>query len=204
SFDGYGYYGGACFGSAASGTQVSLSPKTQSVQIDSQTCVTASITDAGGQPLGGIGVQLEITGVNPHTTLLTSDATGQASFCYTGTNPGSDLIKATVGSLTDTASFTWTSATTNHAPIVNAGPNLNISLPQTTVTLQGNVIDDGLPAGIPLTVFWTQVGGPVNGATIATPNQSVTQVTFQPFPATYAFRLTADDSQLSSNATVIV
>lgn len=202
-FDGYGYYGGACFGSAASGTQVSLSPKTQSLQIDSQTCVTASTTDAGGQPLGGIGVQLEITGVNPHTTLLTSDATGQASFCYTGTNTGSDLIKATVGSLTDTASFTWTSATTNHAPIVNAGPNLTTSLPANTVTLRGSVVDDGLPAGATVNVFWTQVAGVLNGAIINTPNQAVTTVTFQS-PGTYQFQLTADDSQLSSSATVIV
>ena len=201
-FDGYGYYGGACFGSVAAGTQISLSPKTSTPQVDSQNCVSVATTAAAGQPLGGIGVQLDITGVNPQSTLLTSDATGHANFCYTGTNAGSDLIKATAGSLTDAASVTWTSATTNHAPIVNAGQNFTVTLPS-AAALRGSVVDDGLPAGASLTTFWTQIAGPLNGANIAAPAQAFTGVAFQ-FPGVYRFQLTADDTQLTANATVTV
>src|SRR5205807_1788867 len=107
--DGYGYYGGACFAHVASGTQISLTPKTVTAQVDSQNCVMVSSTDAAGQPVGGTGMQLAITGVNPQTAVLTTDATGKAQFCYAGTNPGSDLIKATAGNVSDTASWTWTS-----------------------------------------------------------------------------------------------
>jgi RHS repeat-associated protein len=203
NFDGYGYYGGACYASAASGAQVTLSPKTLTAQVDSQNCFSVSTTDAGGAASGGIGVQLDITGVNPQSTFLTTDATGTANFCYAGANAGSDLIKASVGSVFDTASWTWTAAVTNHAPIVSAGPNVTISLPQNTVTLRGAVTDDGLPVGVPVTVFWTLVSGIANAVTISTPNQVSTQVTFQ-VPGVYVFQLTADDSQLSSSATVTV
>ena len=47
----------------------------------------------------------------------------------------------------------------NQAPVVNAGPDLSITLPG-TARLNGTVTDDGLPVGSSLTVAWTQVSGP--------------------------------------------
>jgi hypothetical protein len=204
-FDGYGYYGGACYASAASGTQVALTPKTLTAQVDSQSCVKVSTSDGGGKALGGIGVQLGITGVNPQKTFLTTDSTGAAQYCYTGTNAGSDLIAASTvdGQLSDTASFTWTAATTNHAPVVNAGNDITIFLPQNTVTLQGSVVDDGLPSGAPVNIQWSALGGNAPQVIFASPYTAVTQASFS-VPGVYLLQLSADDTQLSSAATVHV
>ncbi len=201
NFDAYGYSAGACYSTEAIGTQVAITPRTLSSQIDSQSCLKVSTTDAGGQPLGGTGVALEIAGVNPQKTLVTTDATGTANFCYTGTNSGSDLIKATAGNATDTVTFTWTAASTNHAPIVTAGPDLTISLPQRTVTLLGSVIDDGLPAGAVVTSHWSSAGAASPPVIFSNPSSPVTQVQVSGLvTGTYTFQLSADDTQLVSSA----
>ncbi len=89
----------------------------------------------------------------------------------------------------------------NQAPVVNAGPNQTITLPMNTVTLNGTVTDDGLPNNT-LTISWSQVSGPT-GVTFSSPNTAVTQATF-PGAGTYVLQLTANDSQLSTSATVTV
>ena len=47
----------------------------------------------------------------------------------------------------------------NQKPVVNAGPDQTLTLPQ-TATLQGTATDDGLPEGSSLTTTWTMVSGP--------------------------------------------
>jgi len=46
----------------------------------------------------------------------------------------------------------------NQAPLVNAGPDQNIS--SCTANLQGSATDDGLPVGSSLTISWSKVSGP--------------------------------------------
>ena len=83
----------------------------------------------------------------------------------------------------------------NQPPVVSAGPDQEISHPQTTVTLSGAVSDDGLPAGM-LSVAWTQVSGPGN-VVFSAPSSPATSATF-PAIGNYVLRLTATDGTLTS------
>ena len=59
-----------------------------------QHCVIATVTDPAGTPIPGAKVVFSVTGVNHAGTSLTTNAQGQAQFCYTGTNVGADRITA--------------------------------------------------------------------------------------------------------------
>jgi hypothetical protein len=59
-----------------------------------QHCVIATVTDAAGTPIAGAKVVFSVTGVNHAGSSLTTNAQGQAQFCYTGTNAGVDRITA--------------------------------------------------------------------------------------------------------------
>ena len=79
----------------------------------------------------------------------------------------------------------------NQAPIVNAGPNQTITLPN-TASLNGTIADDGFPAGSTVTTFWSQLSGPglVTFNDISNP---VTKAIFST-PGTYVLRLSANDT----------
>jgi hypothetical protein len=91
----------------------------------------------------------------------------------------------------------------NNPPVVNAGPDQIITLPN-PVSLSGTATDDGQPAGSTLTVAWSVVSGPGN-VTFASPNARATTATFS-IDGTYVFRLTASDSLLnaSDDVTIVV
>src|SRR5206468_1602454 len=63
----------------------------------------------------------------------------------------------TVDSAPDTAAVTVMPP--NQAPVVNAGPDQTVYLPDNAI-LNGFVTDDGLPAGSSLTIVWSKVSGP--------------------------------------------
>ena len=79
----------------------------------------------------------------------------------------------------------------NAAPIVNAGPNQTITLPN-TAQLNGTVADDGFPSGATVNTFWGQVSGP-GPVTFNEINNPVTRVMF-PVSGTYVLRLSANDT----------
>ncbi|HEU4766945.1 MAG TPA: Ig-like domain-containing protein, partial [Pyrinomonadaceae bacterium] len=79
----------------------------------------------------------------------------------------------------------------NAAPIVNAGPNQTITLPN-TASLNGTVADDGFPAGATVNTFWGQVSGP-GPVTFNEINNPVTRAMF-PAAGTYVLRLSANDT----------
>ena len=85
----------------------------------------------------------------------------------------------------------------NNAPSVSAGDDQAIYLPDTSVTLNGSGVDDGLPAcGGSLTYVWTKVSGP-GTVTFAPANAAVTTATFST-PGVYVLRLTGSDSELTN------
>lgn len=91
----------------------------------------------------------------------------------------------------------------NQPPVVNAGPDVTLTLPAVT-TLAGTVSDDGLPAGAALTAQWTIVTVPAGGGVaFANENEPSTTATFSG-AGTYVLRLTASDTQASSFDEVIV
>ena len=91
----------------------------------------------------------------------------------------------------------------NQAPIVDAGPDLTLTLPQRTAQLAGSVSDDGMPGPPAATsILWSQVGGPAT-VVFADPTDPQTTVTF-PGRGRYVLRLTADDTELVTSDEVSI
>jgi RHS repeat-associated protein len=121
----------------------------------------------------------------------------------TFTLPGDYVLRLTASdgehSVSDDLSVTALPA--NMAPIVNAGPDQTITLPN-TATLSGTVSDDGLPAAGTLSTFWSQLGGPAV-VTFNQPASPVTGAVF-PVPGTYTLRLSGNDSHRVGADDVVV
>jgi len=96
---------------------LTLAPKTATNTVDAQHCVTATVKDQFGNPTPGITVRFSVTGPGATSGARTTDANGEATFCYTSALPGSDVIKAfadtndngvqDVGEPSDTATKVW-------------------------------------------------------------------------------------------------
>lgn len=72
--------------------------------------------------------------------------------------------------------FTVAADSTNHAPVVNAGLDQTISLPN-SVNLNGTATDDGFPSGSTLSVQWTKVSG-AGSVNFANAAQAATSASF--------------------------
>ena len=165
--------------------------------------LNGSATD-DGLPNGTLIVQWsEVQG--PASVIFASPAapTTQATFFA----PGSYLLQLTASD----GVFTSTSLTTivvfranngaNQAPIVDAGPDQVVVLPN-KATLNGSAVDDGLPIGSTLTALWQQISG-AGTVTFDNPNSPQTAASFSQ-AGTYVLQLSATDGQLLSNSNVTV
>jgi hypothetical protein len=82
-----------CSGGPA--TTLTLTPTTATNQVDTQHCVTATVTNAIGVPQPGVTVRFSVTGAVNTSGSATTDVNGQATFCYMGPAlPGADVIRA--------------------------------------------------------------------------------------------------------------
>jgi hypothetical protein len=85
----------------------------------------------------------------------------------------------------------------NRRPIVDAGPDQVLALPNTSLALEATVTDDAAP-GTNLTTMWTHEGGTGTGVvSFADPNAVDTNVTIGPVLGTYILRLTASDGEFT-------
>ena len=100
-----------------------------------QHCVTATVRDAYDNPNPNVSVRFTVTGANPAgPSSLTTNSSGQAQFCYSGTSAGADTITAfadlnsngtrEAGEPTDTASSTYTPATPTQLALAKLAPAL--------------------------------------------------------------------------------
>ncbi len=89
----------------------------------------------------------------------------------------------------------------NEAPEVDAGNDLEVTLPN-TASLNATISDDGLPQPAELTSQWEKVSGP-SDVTFADATSVSTTAAFSE-AGTYELRLTADDSQLSAADEIII
>jgi hypothetical protein len=85
---------GVCLFGGGPPAQITLSPKTDVNVVGNQHCVTATVTNAIGNPKKDIQVVFSASGANTAGATGTTDANGEATFCYTGTVAGLDAIKA--------------------------------------------------------------------------------------------------------------
>ncbi|MGH7529137.1 MAG: Ig-like domain-containing protein, partial [Gemmatimonadales bacterium] len=86
-----------------------------------QHCVTATVRDNATNPVPGATVRFAVTGAHSTSGSAPTDANGQASFCYTGTQVGDDTITGFAdtnvsgvqdpGEPSGTATKTWVVAT---------------------------------------------------------------------------------------------
>jgi hypothetical protein len=103
------------------------------------------------------------------------------------------------GGTSNTRDFTVT--VVNQAPIVDSGP-AQISISTPTISLNGTVTDDGLPANSTITTTWTKVSGP--GTATFTNSASRSTTATLSVIGTYVLRLTASDGALTSSDDIIV
>ncbi|ATC64560.1 hypothetical protein CMV30_11680 [Nibricoccus aquaticus] len=179
------------------------------------TPTTSSTYSTATQPLTLTGTASDNTAVTSVTwssdrTSLTGTTTGTTSWTtpalalMNGANQLTLTARDAAGNIaTTTLLVTYTGASPNLPPVVNAGADTSLTLPA-TLSLTGSAYDDGLPAASTLTTLWSVVSGP-GTVTFANELSLSTTASFSA-PGTYVLRLTAGDSALaaSDDLTVIV
>jgi hypothetical protein len=86
---------------------VELPAAAATTQVGTPVSITATVKEGTpGVPRNGAAVSFTVTGANPHGAQSTSNAAGQATFTYVGSNTGTDHIAA---SFVNTAGATVTS-----------------------------------------------------------------------------------------------
>jgi RHS repeat-associated protein len=117
--------------------------------------------------------------------------------------PGTYVLRLTADDTEFTVSdeVTFTVHPENQPPVVNAGADQTVRLPN-AATLNGTATDDGWPSGSTLTTTWTKVSGP-GTVTFANPASPVTAAQFG-IEGTYVLRLTADDSRFNVSDECVV
>jgi RHS repeat-associated protein len=195
-YDAYGYPGGACLNQSQANVTISMSPQSSTQNVGIQQCVSAQVNDLSGAAVGGIGVQFSSSGANLKSGFTQTNAAGAAQFCYTGSQPGSDIVKASVASNSSTATIQWVASP--NAPIVSIAQlsGVQISVP---FQLVGSVSYTG--AGT-LSFAWQQLSGP-SQASLTSPT-SLQTTALATVAGSYVFNLRATDGTLSGFATVTV
>ncbi|MGH7531585.1 MAG: SBBP repeat-containing protein, partial [Gemmatimonadales bacterium] len=73
---------------------LTLAPSAASSMVSTQHCITATVRDAAANAVSRVTVRFAVTGVHSTGGAATTDSSGQAPFCYTGTQVGNDTITA--------------------------------------------------------------------------------------------------------------
>ena len=111
SHDSYGYPGGGSLSPVATVDSVALSPDTLYGELNvSNICLIAEVFNSFGDPVEGILVNFNISGISTMVGNAYTNALGEATYCYTrnGITPGMDEIYAEVfGFVSDTSVVFW-------------------------------------------------------------------------------------------------
>ncbi|GAA3955922.1 T9SS type A sorting domain-containing protein [Hymenobacter algoricola] len=146
--DSYGYPGGMSLSPVATVSTVTLDVQGGTGQVGTSHCITATARDQFNNPVVGVRVDFTVSGVNSASGFENTNASGVATFCYTGLNPGTDNVTGAVGSVSQTAQFIWT-----------GGCSIVLSAALTKVTCPGGttgVIDLSVAnATAPITYIWS-------------------------------------------------
>lgn len=172
----------------------------QTIQLPNTATLNGTANDDGLPAGSTLAVTWSVvSGPGP----VTFGNANQAQTSATFTVPGSYVLRLTAfdTEITRFSDVTITVKPDNKAPVVNAGPDLVITLPG-TATLNGTATDDGVPAGSTLSVLWSVVSGP--GQAGFNPINRAASVASFNTPGTYVLRLTASDSELTTSDEVNV
>jgi hypothetical protein len=123
---------------------LTLAPPAATNTVGATHCVTATVEDAAGNPVPGVTVRFSVptavaTHASPASGSATTNASGQATFCYSASLPGEDAIHAFADTDNDTtedagepfgdATKTWT-------------PPANTAFCEVTITNGGWIVAD--------------------------------------------------------------
>jgi hypothetical protein len=90
---------------------ITLGPASATHNVGETHTANATVTDGNGQPLAGVYVTLQRSGANPGAQTATTNASGAATFTYTGTNGGVDSLVVQAGAIhSNTAAVHWNAA----------------------------------------------------------------------------------------------
>ncbi len=102
-----------CFTKPAESTQpkpgkILIDPVSDRNPVGTRHTITIMVYDTNGRPMANVRVKVSHTGANPFAPIeLVTDASGKASYYYDGKNAGTDIIVATVDSLSARATKEW-------------------------------------------------------------------------------------------------
>ena len=146
--------------------KLTLTPATATNPVGTSHTVTATLTDTAGTPIAGAPISFAVSGVNtPSPGSATTNASGQATFAYTGTNTGQDQIAACYDADSSPPCEATASATKDWTPvsdlsITKTGPANGVvgGLLSYTLTVTNGgpssatnvVVNDPVPAGATL------------------------------------------------------
>jgi uncharacterized repeat protein (TIGR01451 family) len=125
-----------CVGGATPVTaSLDLTPATATNPVGTQHTVSATLLNGEGAPISGATIGFTVAGVNPTTGTGTTNASGVATFTYTGTNAGEDQISACYNADSTgpceaqaSATKTWTGVTpVTHTLTVNITGNGSVT-----------------------------------------------------------------------------
>ncbi len=172
----------------------------QTTELATAVALAGSVQDDGDPAGSSVSVLWSKVSGPGNVTFQTSDApTSRALFSA----PGVYTLRLTASDsqLTSYDEVAVTVHPDNHRPIVDAGPDQNVTLPDAAI-LHGAVSDDGNPVGKSLTAAWSVVSGP--GVVTFSNRTSVdTTISFNTV-GVYAVRLTASDGALTKSDDTLV
>ena len=197
----YAFMGGVYSETLDAGATLRLEQPTPFAATGSEKCMAAHVSDARGQPLGDLGIDFLVSGANAASGRVSTSRFGEATFAYTGTNSGVDVVTATLVDLNASLTNTWLAPGDNAPPVVSTPGTPPLAL-GVAIQLTGTAADDGNPPGAGLRTLWHLLDGPAD-----VQFENATQLCTRalcPEPGAYTFELSAEDSQFSSRAVATV
>jgi len=171
----------------------------QSITLPANATLTGTVTDDSlpNPPATVTTTWSKVTGPGTVTFANAAAKVTTATFSTSGTYTLRLTASDSALTASDDLVVTVNPATTNKAPVVNAGVDQTITLPASSA-LTGTVTDDGLPnPPASVTTTWSKVSGP-GTVTFANPAAKATTASFSA-SGSYTLRLTASDSALSAS-----
>jgi hypothetical protein len=177
-----------------------MAPADQTLTLPASATLNGVVSDDGrpaGKPL--TIAWSAVSGPGTVTFSQPTSATTLASFSAAGSYVLRLTASDTAATTSDDVTITVNSPVVNQPPMVMAGADQTVILPN-TIMLQGVATDDG--GAEKLQYQWTQVGGP-DTVTFNTPLRPATEV-LVPRTGSYFLRLTVSDGQLMRSDDVTV
>jgi hypothetical protein len=200
-YESYGFMGGFYADSVEADTKLELTQPTSCAAVGNPKMVFARATNGRGSPLPDLQITFTTSGANSTTGLVRSSRLGDATFFYTGSNTGVDIITARVGDVAQSITNMWISTTNNTPPVVSTAGTQPLQF-GLTAQLAGTVTDDGLPSVANLNTRWLVLDGP-GPVQFDDATRPITRAKCS-VPGKYIFQLTADDSQFSDSKQAMV